>query len=110
MPEGIDSAIDMVGTDEAIDVSLELVADRDHIATIAGFTRGFDAGIKVLGGAPGADPGTDLRDAARLELVDLVAAGKLVVTVAATYPLAQAADAHRAILTGHTTGKIILVP
>jgi len=64
----------------------------------------------VLGGGPGADPGTELRNAARLELVDLVAAGGLTVTVAATYSLADAAAAHTAILTGHTTGKIVLVP
>lgn len=108
--DGVDAAIDTVGTDEAIDVSLRLVADRSRIATIAAFARGFEAGIKVLGGGPGADPGNDIRDAARLELADLVAAGKLSVSVAATYPLAQVADSQRAIMTGHTTGKIVLVP
>ncbi|MEO9223298.1 MAG: NADP-dependent oxidoreductase, partial [Mycobacteriaceae bacterium] len=36
-PGGVDAAIDLVGTDEAIDVSLELVADRQRIATIAAF-------------------------------------------------------------------------
>ena len=109
-PDGIDAAIDNVGTDEAIDVSLQLVSDRSRIATIAAFARGAKEGIKVLGGGPGADPGTELRNTARLELVDLVAAGGLTVTVAATYSLADAAAAHTAILTGHTTGKIVLVP
>ena len=109
-PDGIDAAIDTVGTDEAIDVSLELVADRSRIATIAAFGRGRDAGIKLLGGGPGADPGDDLRNAARLELVDLVAAGKLSVAVAATYPLSDVVESQKAILTGHTSGKIILVP
>jgi hypothetical protein len=42
-----------LGTDEAMDVSLELVAERDRIATIANFRRGFAEGIKVLGGGPG---------------------------------------------------------
>ena len=96
--------------DEAIDVSLQFVADRSRIATIAGFARGVEAGIKVLGGGPGADPGNDIRNAARLDLVDLVAAGKLSVTVSETYPLTEVVDAQRAILTGHTTGKIVLVP
>ena len=109
-PDGIDAAIDTVGTDEAIDVSLEFVADRSRIATIAAFARGFENGIKVLGGGPGADPGNDIRSAARLDLVDLVAAGKLSVAVSATYPLTEVADSQRAIMTGHTTGKIVLVP
>ena len=109
-PGGVDEAVDTVGTDEAIDVSLQLVADRGRIATIAAFARGAESGINVLGGGPGADPGNDVRNAARLELVDLVDAGKLVVAVAATYSLMHVADSQRAILTGHTTGKIILVP
>jgi NADPH:quinone reductase-like Zn-dependent oxidoreductase len=32
------------------------------------------------------------------------------VVVAATYPLAEAAAANRALATGHTHGKIILIP
>ena len=109
-PGGVDAALDLIGTDEAIDVSLELVADRARIATIAGFARGFQEGIKVLGGAPGADPGSQIRDAARLELTRLAQARALRVFVTQTFPLAQAADAHRASMTGHTTGKIALIP
>jgi NADPH:quinone reductase len=109
-PDGVDAAIDTVGTDEAIDVSLQFVADRSRIATIAGFARGFEVGIKVLGGGPGADAGNAIRKAARLDLIDLVAAGKLSVAVAAAYPLTQVVDAQRAIMTGHTAGKIVLVP
>ena len=55
--QGVDAALDLVGTDEAVDVSLELVADRGRIATIVASRRAFDLGLKVLGGAPGADPG-----------------------------------------------------
>ncbi len=66
-PDGVDAAIDTIGTDEAMDVSLALVAERDRIATIANFRRGFTEGIKVLGGAQGADPGVEIRQAARLE-------------------------------------------
>jgi NADPH:quinone reductase-like Zn-dependent oxidoreductase len=109
-PDGIDAAIDTVGTDEAIDVSLQFVTDRNRIATIAAFARGVDVGIKVLGGGPGADPGTEIRNAARLDLVDLVAAGTVAVSVAATYPLTDVRAAHTAILTGHTAGKIVLLP
>jgi NADPH:quinone reductase-like Zn-dependent oxidoreductase len=109
-PSGVDVALDLIGTDEAVDVSLELVADRSRIATIAAFGRAGKDGILRLGGAPGADPGTKIREAARLELIHLVAQGKLRVFVAETFPLARVADAHRAVMTGHTTGKIALIP
>ncbi len=109
-PDGVDAAIDTVGTDEAIDVSVALVADRGRIVTIAGFQRGFELGIKVIGGAPGADPGTEVRAAARMELVKRAEAGTLSVLVAATFPLTRAADALRLLASGHTHGKIVLVP
>jgi NADPH2:quinone reductase len=109
-PSGVDVALDLVGTDEAIDVSLELVADRQRIATIAAPVRGLQLGIKVLGGAPGADPGTDIRYSARVPLAQLAQDEKLRVFVAQTFPLAEAAAAHRAIMPGHTSGKIALIP
>jgi NADPH:quinone reductase len=109
-PGGIDAALDLVGTDEAMDTSLELVADRARIATIAGFARGQQEGIKILGGAPGADPGTGIRNAARLELARLTREKKLQVIVSQTFPLAGAAEAHRSLMTGHTVGKTALIP
>jgi NADPH:quinone reductase len=109
-PGGIACALDLIGTDEAVDVSLALVPDPARIATIAAIGRGLQTGIKVLGGAPGADPGTEIRSAARLELARLAGEGQLQVIVSATYPLADAADAHRAIMSGHTKGKIALIP
>ena len=74
-PDGVDVALDLVGTDEAMDVSLALVADHDRIATIANFARGPREGVKLLGGGPGADPGNDIRDAARAELARLAGDG-----------------------------------
>lgn len=109
-PGGIDVALDLVGTDEAVDVSLVLVGDRARIATIAAFARGPAAGIKLLGNGPGADPGTQIRDAARMELARLAEDGKIRVFVTQTFPLADAAAAHRAIMGGHATGKIVLIP
>jgi NADPH:quinone reductase len=108
-PDGIDVALDLVGTDEAWDVSLGLVADRARVATIVAFGMGLQAGIKVLGGAPGADPGTEIRERARLDLARLAGEGKLRVIVSQSFPLAEAAAAHRAIRGGHTTGKIALI-
>lgn len=107
---GVDAALDLVGTDEATDVSIELVADRARIVTIVASRRAFDLGFKVIGGAPGADPGTEIRAAARLDLVRLVSEGKLRVFVTRTFGLAEAADAHRLIMEGHVSGKIALIP
>lgn len=109
-PGGVHAALDLVGTDEAVDTSLALVPDRARIATIAAFGRGPGLGIKVLGGAPGADPGTEIRDAARLELARLAGEGALSVLVSQTFPLAEAAAAHAALRAGHVTGKIALIP
>jgi NADPH:quinone reductase len=109
-PDGVDAAIDTVGTDEAIDTSLALVADRGRITTSAGFRRGSELGLKVLRAIPGADSGAEIRSAARFELAALAGEGKIRVHVAATYPLAQAAEAHRQLSSGHTHGKIILIP
>ena len=109
-PHGVDAAVDTVGTDEAIDTSLALVAEHHRIVTIAAFERGFQHGIKVIGAAPGADAGVDIRNDARLALVRQAENGKLRVLVASTYPLSDAAGAHRALSSGHTHGKIILIP
>ena len=104
-PHGVDVAIDTVGTDEAIGTSLALVADRDRIATIAAWQRGTELGLKVVTG-----PGPGGRAAAGLELVRLVGEHRLHVIVAATYPLSQVREAHEALASGHTHGKIILLP
>jgi NADPH2:quinone reductase len=109
-PDGVHAAIDTVGTKEALDVSLALVADRDRIATIANFAGGAEAGIKLLGGGPGADPGTEIRSAAKSELVELAAAGKFKVIVDRTFPLVDVADAHAYQASGHATGKVVLIP
>jgi len=109
-PDGVDVALDLTGSDEALDVSFVLVPDRTRIATIVSFERGLATGIQVLGGAPGADPGTEIRAAARLELARLAQDGKLQVIVSRTFPLAEVAQAHQTIMEGHTQGKIALIP
>ncbi|MFC7673974.1 NADP-dependent oxidoreductase [Mycolicibacterium sp. GCM10028919] len=103
----VDVALDLVGTDEALDTSVELVADRSRIATIAGFARAGDLGIEVLTEANG---GQAIRDAARPELLALADAGALEVSVDKVFPLTEAADAHRYLQEGHARGKVVLVP
>jgi NADPH:quinone reductase-like Zn-dependent oxidoreductase len=109
-PNGFSAAVDFVGTDEALDTSVDLVADRQRIASITGTSRRVDAGITILGNGPGQDAGVEFRSAARAALADQAGEGKLRVIVAGTYPLDQAAKAHEAGMTGHTPGKLVLVP
>jgi NADPH:quinone reductase-like Zn-dependent oxidoreductase len=103
----VDAALDLIGTDEALDTSAELVADKSRIATIAGFARAGELGIAAL---TGADGGQAIRDASRAELLALAADGKLEVTVDKVFPLDEAPEAHRYLQTGHARGKVVLVP
>lgn len=99
----VDATVDLVGSDEALDVSLALTTP-ERIATIANFgQRAAEAHIHVLG-----DDGP--RRAARSELVQLAGAGQLKVLVSETFPLESAAAAHRKLQEGRTTGKIVLLP
>jgi NADPH:quinone reductase-like Zn-dependent oxidoreductase len=108
-PDGVGAAIDGVGTPEALEVSQAVLKDLARFTTIVSSPAAFAAGVKVLGGAPGADPGTEIRNAARLSLVDRIEAGTLQVFIDRTYPLADAAAAHTEIASGHARGKIVLV-
>ncbi len=103
----VDAALDLVGTDEALDTSVELVADRGRIATIIGFARAPELGIAALTGADGGD---EIRAAARPELLRLAADGQLEVTVDRTFPLDEVGEAHRYLQTGHARGKVVLLP
>ncbi len=107
-PEGVAAAIDTVGTDEAVDVSVELVADRQRIVTIAAMGRAGETGIRSVGGV--SPDSAAFRAGVRARLVELAAAGELVVPVARTFPLTEAPEALRLLMTGHAGGKLALVP
>ncbi|AZS75692.1 alcohol dehydrogenase [Streptomyces lydicus] len=107
---GVTAAVDCAGTDEALDTSLELVADRQRIASITGTDRRVTAGIKVIGNGPDQDAGTEIRHAARADLAARAGAGELRVFICTSYPLHEAAQAHKAGIAGHTPGKLVLVP
>jgi NADPH:quinone reductase-like Zn-dependent oxidoreductase len=106
-PDGVDAAIDLVGNDEAIDVSLELVRPASRVVSAVAMQRRAD-GITLIGGGPGADPGTEIRTAARAQLAELARAGSIEVLVERAYPMTAAAEAHRALQQGHTVGKLVL--
>lgn len=105
-PKPVTAAVDTVGTDEAIDVSLAVLADPDRLVTIASPRPG----VRRIGGGPGADPGTEIRSNAWRTLLPLAASGDLKLPVTRTYPLAEAADAVRFVKEGHAAGKVVLLP
>jgi NADPH:quinone reductase-like Zn-dependent oxidoreductase len=107
-PEGFAAALDCVGTDEAVDVSLELVADRDRIVTIAAAERAKAAGFRAIAGALPAS--RDYRDSVRAGLVQLAGVGRLVVPIARTFPLADAMEAAELLMSQHPGGKLVLEP
>lgn len=106
-PDGIDAALDCVGTDEAIDVSLALVPDKSKIVSIAAFGRAHAEGYQVVGGAM--PESMAFRDSERQHLIDLAAAGTLVVPVARTYPFDEAPAALELLSSGHPGGKLALL-
>lgn len=98
------AALDCIGTDEAVSVSRALV-DPERIVTIA---APESSGLRRIAGAIPAS--RDYRDSVRADLVALAAAGKLVVPMARTFPLAEAPAAVDLLKTGHPGGKIALLP
>lgn len=111
-PQGVTVAIDLVGTDEALAQSIELVSDKTRIATLV---RGADAaglGIRAFsGGSP--EPLTDQQKAWRGEAIPVAAAliahGDFSVELGPQLPFADAAEAHRLVDAG-ADGKVVLLP
>lgn len=113
VPQGVDYVLDMAGTDAALQASFELVPDRSHIGTIVVGARAAELGIKAWsGGSP--QPLTPEEEALRAEGLEAALAGlangTFEVEIGATYPLKDAAEAHRVGQAGEVRGKIILVP
>lgn len=98
-PGGVDVALDCIGRD-AVAVSIELVADRNRIGTIADHTAVEKYGVRRPGGE---------RSASKLsDLVGLHTAGRLQLPIHLAVPLARAAEAHAVVETGHVRGKVVL--
>ncbi|HEX5598544.1 MAG TPA: NADP-dependent oxidoreductase [Micromonosporaceae bacterium] len=99
-PDGVNAALDGIGG-VALDASLELVADRQRIGTIADFERAEDLGVLAI---------STRRSRARLaKLANWYADGKLHIEISQVFPLAEAAEAHRVMESGHVRGKIAIV-
>ena len=107
-PDGVAAALDCVGTDEAVDVSLALVADRARIVTIAAMGRAEADGIRVIAGA--IPQSQAYRDGVRADLIRLADEGRLEVPMAHTFPLERAVEAAELLRGQHPGGKLALVP
>ncbi|SFW72003.1 NADP-dependent oxidoreductase [Amycolatopsis australiensis] len=98
-PQGVDVVLDGAGG-SALDLSLELVKQRDRILTLVDHHRAAELGVLVSKSG---------RSAARLaELAALYVKGDLRFHLRRVYPYTEAAAAHREIETGHGRGKIVL--
>ncbi|HTX27293.1 MAG TPA: NADP-dependent oxidoreductase [Streptosporangiaceae bacterium] len=106
-PEGIAAALDTVGSDEAGDVSLALVADRKRVVTIAAAPRAKADGYVFVGASnPASGP---FRARARGRILKLAQDGDLVVPMAETFKFEDAPAAFAALTGPHPPGKIALV-
>ena len=95
----IDVVFDAAGH-ENLRTAIELVDDRDRVATIVDMTLAVELGCRIV---------RSRRDRSRLsDLMDRVDSGELVVHVRRSYPLGEAADAHRDVEAGHGRGKVVL--
>jgi NADPH2:quinone reductase len=106
-PQGYAAALDAVGTDEAVDVSLALVADRRRIVSIANFARAERDGYRVIRGS--FPESAAFRDEVRPHLIELAGSGRLIVPMARTFPLGEALEAMQCLSSGHPGGKLALV-
>jgi NADPH:quinone reductase len=100
-------AIDTVGTDEAVDVSLALVSDRDRIVTTAAFQRADGDGFRLVGARnPASGP---YRANIRPRLIELAAIGQLAVPIGRTFPFSEAPAALALLMGRHPGGKLALM-
>jgi NADPH:quinone reductase-like Zn-dependent oxidoreductase len=97
----VDAFIDTFGEDY-VELALELGVEPSRIDTIVRFDATEKYGIKTEGAAAGS------KASVLAELAGLIAAGKLQVPIAATFPLSQVQDAYRQLASGHIRGKIVL--
>ena len=102
-PDRIDAFVDLFGP-EYVRLAVELGVATDRIDTIIAFDAAQEYGAKAEGSAEASTT------AVLAEMADLVASGQIRVLIAATYTLAQVAEAYTELEKRHTRGKIVLLP
>src|SRR5580693_9460764 len=106
-PGGVAAALDTVGSDEAGDVSLTLVADLARVVTIAAVPRAKADGYVFIGASnPASGP---FRARVRSRILELSRDGDLVVPMARTFTFDDAPAAFAALTGPHPPGKLALV-
>jgi NADPH2:quinone reductase len=102
-PDGIDAFIDLFGP-QYVQLAVDLGIPRDRIETIISFQKAQELGTRSAG-----SEGASTREVLT-EMADHVAAGRIEIPVAATYPLDRVRDAYAELEQRHTRGKIVLIP
>jgi NADPH:quinone reductase-like Zn-dependent oxidoreductase len=102
-PDGTDAFIDLYGPDY-IDLAVQLDVPPPKIETIIGYEYAQEVGANTAGSSDASSP--EILG----EMAELVAAGKIEVPIAATYPLDEVREAFEQLEDHHTLGKIVLVP
>jgi NADPH:quinone reductase len=99
-PDGVDALLDLVSSDpEALNAYAAVVRDGGRIASSVG----------AAGQGPGRTNVSALPGREHLErLAGLLADGTLTVPIQASYPLAQADQALKALTSQHTQGKLAI--
>lgn len=101
-PEGIDAFIDLFGP-EYVQLAIDLGVRPSRVETIIAFELAEQLGARSEGSE---DASTR---PVLAEMASLIADGTLELPVAASYPLAEVAEAFRRLDLRHTHGKIVLV-
>jgi NADPH:quinone reductase len=105
-PGPVTVALDTVGTDEAIGVSLATVGDRSRILTIAAAGRAKSDGLQWIGGSnPKSGP---YRASQRARMLEMAGSGKLTVPIAKIFSMEEAPVAVASLMGKHPFGKLAL--
>jgi NADPH:quinone reductase-like Zn-dependent oxidoreductase len=99
----VDAFIDTVGGDY-VRIALDLGVQPARIDTIVNFAAVAELGVQAQGNAAGASA------AVLAALAGLVAADRLDVPIAASFPLSQVSEAYRVLERGGVLGKVVLIP
>jgi NADPH:quinone reductase len=102
-PDGIDGFIDLFGP-EYVELAIELDVPPEKIETIIAYEKAQEVGAKSEGSADATSPEI------LAEMAELVAAGRIELPIAATYPLDEVREAFEQLEDRHTLGKIVLLP